>query len=114
MEVMGLNIGTPESIVLAFSGYSILKSCFNHGKKAGLSWPTTLAGLFVIPAALAFGGFFDSLGWPQIIYCALLVVQLIGLWPLIKMNSKTEYNAPVTILMTAAILGLYTWGGFFS
>ena len=121
MEVMGLNIGAPEAVVLSFSAYAVLKSCLNHGKKVvpAVSLTGLFSGLIVIPAALSLGGFFEVLGLPQVIYGCLYAIQLIGLWAFVKGGKSNEsqadaHNAPAVIMISAAILGLYYWGGFFA
>lgn len=116
MEVMGLNIGLPEAIVIGFYANATLRASFNHGKKSVPTILPVVNTLCTVPLALAFGGFFGEFGWPQFIYAGLYSLTVFAAINLIANGAGrwSKVDAPRVIAFTGALLGLYYWGGFFA
>jgi len=132
MEIMGLNIGLPEAYILTSYGYSALRASFNHGKILERPYFSGYFKSFVaFPLALFFGGFFDAIGIPQILYLsAYTFVAFVGatalcLWAYGKLSAKEAkkklkekrrkpVDAPQSILLIFLNLVILYWGGLFA
>ena len=127
MEVMGLNIGLPEAYILSSNAYSVLRASFNHGKilEPHRFWAVNVFALF--PTAMFYGGFFSSIGFPQIAYLAMYGFLIIiyaataFLWITGKTPEKAKepkerkpVDAPQTILFIFLNLVFLYWGGLFA
>lgn len=117
MEIMGLNIGLPEAYLLTILSYGALSAAFNHGEKTKVTLFRILHTLFIFPTVLALGGWFTTLGLPQIIWLCIyaLSIALLGISLVLGiLFEESKVNAPAQILATFAALGLYYWGGLFA
>lgn len=127
MDIMGLNIGLPEAYILTSSAYSILRASFNHGKilEPHRFWAVNAFALF--PTAMFCGGFFSSIGFPQIaflatyafwisIYAAAAFLRITGKTPEKAKEPKARkpVNAPQIILGVFLNLVILYWGGLFA
>ena len=126
MDIMGLNIGLPEAYILSNSAYSVLRASFNHGKilEPRRFWVVNAFVLF--PTALVYGGFFSSIGFPQIAYLAVyafwIIIYAVAAFLWItgktieskKPKERKPADAPQTILSVFLNLAVFYWGGFFA
>lgn len=106
-------MGYPELILLAFYSLTIGRHLLKHGEPVTMEWYGWVM-CFVYPTLLAWGGFFSSVGIPQVIYTLLWVMGTGALFLNRKDVDDSKYNFYNAVIGVALGLGLYWWGGFFS
>ncbi len=108
-------MGYPEIILLAWYAIFTTKVLLKHGTPARLGWGTVV-GSVTTPLLLVWGGFFSAFGFPQAIW-AFLYIFFGGVAYLNRgeyNKGEHTYNFYAHVPMTALIIGLYWWGGFFA
>ena len=111
MFVMG-NWGWPQWTVFIFSLVYLALGIGFHGKETTRSATANFISIAIAVIILAFGGFFHSFGWPQIVWIAL---QILSLGLNIRSNGE-EYTQSFwsTVIGRAIYLTLYIFAGFFA
>ena len=106
-------MGYPESILLALYAWIIVRHLLFHGEPLSFKW-YNLALSFVFPVLLAWGGFFSSVGVPQVIYTLLWVLGTGALFLNRDKSLPRKYDFYGVTIAVALMLGLFWWGGFFA
>ena len=108
-------MGYPEIILLAWYAIALIQTLLKHGTPARLGL-TTVIGTIGVPILLAWGGFFSTVGWPQVIWVFMYVFLGGAAYLNREEYSKGEHahNFYVAVPTLALIIGLYWWGGFFA
>ena len=126
MDIMGLNIGLPEAYILSSNAYSVLRASFNHGKILGPRRFWAVNAFVLFPTALVYGGFFSSIGFPQIGYLAMyaFLISIYAVDAFLWITGKTieskkpkerkPVDAPRVILFVFLNLTILYWGGLFA
>jgi hypothetical protein len=126
MEVMGLNIGLPEAYILSSNAYSVLRASFNHGKILEPRRFSIVNAFVLFPTAMTYGGFFSTIGFPQIAYLAVYAFLIIiyaadaFLWitgktiESKKPKERKPVDAPKAIMFVFLNLVILYWGGLFA
>jgi len=83
-----------------------------HGKKDYYDFSGGLITIIIFSAVLAFGGFFRTIGWAQIVWLVLTVISL-GVLMRSDGESYTK-NFGSTLIGLAFNAGMLYLGGFFS
>ena len=106
-------MGYPEYILLESYSLTIGRHLLKHGEPMHIKW-YGWGMCFVYPALLAWGGFFSSVGIPQVIYTMFWVLGTGALFLNRNKSLPNKYDFYGATIATALMLGLYWWGGFFS
>ena len=106
-------MGYPEYILIALYVWVIGRHLLFHGEPLGFKWSNWVM-CFVYPILLAWGGFFSSVGVPQVIYTLLWVLGTGALFLNRNKSLPEKYDFYNVTIAVALMLGLYWWGGFFS
>jgi hypothetical protein len=108
-------MGAPQIIIIALWVANFLFACILSGQpKKGTYNPfTSLLAIGINFAILWFGGFFVTMGTPQIITVILWIVDFVLTVALTGVPQKGTYNPIVTLISTGVTYWILSAGGFF-
>ena len=106
-------MGYPEYILVALYVWSLVRILRRHGEPMHFKWHAWVM-CFVYPILLAWGGFFSSVGIPQVIYTIIWTLSMGSAYLNRGKTGEHKHNFYGSVIIVALMLGLYWWGGFFS
>lgn len=104
----------PQIIMIILMSLGLLSSLALAGQRMGRFniFTTTLSGAMSV-ALLTWGGFFATIGTPQILYITLYALSFIMVGLLHGKRPNTRRSALSGVINYAVIVGLQYWGGFY-
>jgi hypothetical protein len=105
------NFSVPVFIWIVLSIIAIITSYLNHGNSLKSNSFLTLIGIMIQLSLFVWGGFFNSLGFPQAIYIGLVFISFLFMH---KRHGEIETTNFWTQLFSIFVSNLILWwGGFF-
>lgn len=101
-----------QFIILTYYAINILITILKHNKLLIVTPASLIESIFIL-IVLILGGFFSTLGIPQMIYILIWTLSL-GFGYINCNEIVGVYNFYYTTIVTSMILFIYWWGGFFT